>query len=506
MSEALNSPAAGKRPRIKIAYALLFILSAFLGALVFSWTTSPLYSDVGYDSAMFQTIGKYWLEGVLPYTGLFDHKGPIIFLINAIGYALCGRTGVFLLQLVFLALDEALSYKILRERFSRGVSLAAALFLPLALAVDWGEANMTEEYILPLLFLSYYLMLRWSYAPGRGDCVHPPRYAAVYGLCFAFALLTRLTNALGVCVGTAFIAITLAVRGQWKNLLQNAAAFLIAALLPIAAFCVYFAAHGALYDMLYGTLIYNFEYLSGSDSGAASSLFSALVLARRYFAGWALVAASLWSLAVGRENKTQGFFWLCVSLANTLFMYTLNDYAHYGICLLPFLYVAPRIIYPPAQSAERCARLSRAAALCIAILAVLSSGVKVYNFVTDGVSPQEQEVYEDDYSELVSLIPDDGRDSFVAINCARRLYLEEDIRPSFRFFTLQQWMSRDRPDFAEEMRDEFVEARVEWVLRLDITPLPLIDEVIESDYTLVAQSEHGIYGLYRLNADQSPVE
>ena len=69
---------------------LLFVASAFAGALVFSPSTSPLYSDWGYDSAMFQTIGKYWAQGHLPYVELFDHKGPIIFFINALGYALGG--------------------------------------------------------------------------------------------------------------------------------------------------------------------------------------------------------------------------------------------------------------------------------------------------------------------------------------------------------------------------------------------------------------------------------
>ena len=72
----------------KILCALLFVLSGLVWALFFSKTTSPLYTDVGYDSAMFQTIGKYWAQGYLPYVDLFDHKGPLIFFINAVGYAL----------------------------------------------------------------------------------------------------------------------------------------------------------------------------------------------------------------------------------------------------------------------------------------------------------------------------------------------------------------------------------------------------------------------------------
>lgn len=136
-------------------YSAAVLLSAFLGVLFFSETTSPLYHDWGYDSAMFQTIGKYWAEGTLPYTGLFDHKGPIIFLINAAGYALAGRTGVFALQVVFLAASEWLAYRMLRPRFSHGMALGVAVLLPVVLAANWSEGNTTEEYILPLLFASY---------------------------------------------------------------------------------------------------------------------------------------------------------------------------------------------------------------------------------------------------------------------------------------------------------------------------------------------------------------
>ena len=63
---------------------------------------------------MFQTIGKYWAQGDLPYVELFDHKGPMIFLINAAGYYLAGKIGVFFLQILNVALSEAIAFHILK--------------------------------------------------------------------------------------------------------------------------------------------------------------------------------------------------------------------------------------------------------------------------------------------------------------------------------------------------------------------------------------------------------
>ena len=288
----------------KVFKGLLFLLSALAGVALFTESTSPLFSGWGYDSAMFQTIGKYWAEGYLPYVDLYDHKGPMIFFINALGYGLGGRNGVYIIQVLSIALSEAIACRLLADRLSRGKSLALALLLPFVLAANWQEGNTTEEYILPLLFGSYFLMARWCGGLEEGRFAHRAGAAFVYGLCFGFALMTRVTNALGVCLGVAFITVLLAVKGEWKNLLANAGAFLLGAAVPVLPFCVYFAAHGALYDMWYGTLLYNLDYLSSSGFPRPEGLVQLLVLVRLYLPGWCLIAAALWMLA-SRERERE---------------------------------------------------------------------------------------------------------------------------------------------------------------------------------------------------------
>lgn len=485
----------------KYLIPLACLVSAFLGALFFSETTSPLFSDWGYDSAMFQTIGKYWAEGYLPYVSLFDHKGPIIFLINAAGYALCGRTGVFMLQVVFLAAGEYLAYRLLRERMSVCFSLIAALLLPVLLAANWTEGNTTEEYILPLLFASFWCMLRWGGQVERGEFTHAPRAAFLYGVTFAFALLTRVTNALGICVGVLFITVLLIVRREWKNLWQNALGFILGAAALVVPFCVYFAAHGALYDMWYGTLLFNFDYSAASGTEMQYGLTALLVLFRRYIFGWALVGAALWGAVFKGESrgKLVSAFWLLIALINTLFMYTLNDYAHYGICLLPLLYVALAELAAPTLASER-RRLTRAVLIGMSAIVLFSCGTKIYKEKTIVYPPQAREDYGDDYMPLLDMIPEDGRGSFVAFDCPRRLYLQSGLRPAFRFFTLQQWMCVNSSVFAETIHREFDESNIEWVLTFDLYHTALVTtDIIAEKYTRVAVSDGGLYSLYHLN-------
>ena len=92
---------------------VVIAVAAVTFALFFSVTTSPLYEYGAYcDSAMFQVIGRGWCDGVLPYVGLWDSKGPMIFFINALGYAMTGtQLGVFILQVLFLAVTVSVAFR-----------------------------------------------------------------------------------------------------------------------------------------------------------------------------------------------------------------------------------------------------------------------------------------------------------------------------------------------------------------------------------------------------------
>ena len=98
------------------------------------------------------------------------------------------------------------------------------------------------------------------------------------------------------------------------------------------------------------------------------------------------------------------------------------------------------------------------------------------------------------------MISEDRRDSFVAFDCHRRLYLQSGLRPAFRFFTLQQWMCVNSSAFAETLRSEFAKSDVEYVMTFNLDSEPYAtSDIIAEKYTLVANSEHNLYSLYRLN-------
>ena len=88
-----------KSPPILWAWLVCFGCAAVL--LLFCSGTSPLYNGHDWtDANTYLTMGRGLLHGVVPYRDLFDHKGPLLYFVYALGALLSpsGFFGIYLLQ------------------------------------------------------------------------------------------------------------------------------------------------------------------------------------------------------------------------------------------------------------------------------------------------------------------------------------------------------------------------------------------------------------------------
>ena len=99
--------------------------------------TSPLYAFHDWtDANTYLTMGRGLLAGAVPYRDLFDHKGPLLYAVYALGAALDpgGFAGVFCLQCLSLALTLYGVYRLALCLGSEPVpALLCACALPLFL-------------------------------------------------------------------------------------------------------------------------------------------------------------------------------------------------------------------------------------------------------------------------------------------------------------------------------------------------------------------------------------
>ena len=80
-------------------------LFAFLFILAFIFLTkSPLHiwirSDSDTDSSIFLTVAMMMDRGYMPYRDTFDHKGPLLYLINYLGRHISAYRGIWFVEFI----------------------------------------------------------------------------------------------------------------------------------------------------------------------------------------------------------------------------------------------------------------------------------------------------------------------------------------------------------------------------------------------------------------------
>ncbi len=452
-----------------ICYAFLFVVSV-LFITICSTTTSPLMPPLGDgDSAIFQIIGKGWAEGALPYVDLWDCKGPLIFFINAAGYFLFGsRIGIWVIECLCLTVTAIFWFKMFHLKFERLPSLLWTFLSICFLGVAFNS-NAVEEYCLPFLTISFFFILKWSHHQQEtGQTTHPPFFAFVYGLSFAASFLTRLTNAIGICAVVFVITIFLIYSKEWKNLGWNALAFLGGVILLTGPFLIYFAVHGALDEMWYGTISYLMEYAGNSGIGITSSSITYYTLVLRLGICLILIVIGILQL-IAKRSKVTGILWIVLGSVTLVYLMSINNWAHYAIIAVPYFVIGviewKDISFFHPNWKKRLLNCGFVI-LCVLSLAGGSIGLgRAYHnagiLINQNTSNQSTLAFE---ANLCTVIPNEEKDSFVAYNCPSELYLYMGVTPAYRFFTVQDWEMEQGPSLRKKMCDTFQNGNAKWIL------------------------------------------
>lgn len=81
-----------------LGYLFLLAFTVVMKSPVNLWKNG----DAGNDSSIFRYVGLEMAKGGMPYRDSFDHKGPLIFIINCFGIWISYYRGVWLIELISL--------------------------------------------------------------------------------------------------------------------------------------------------------------------------------------------------------------------------------------------------------------------------------------------------------------------------------------------------------------------------------------------------------------------
>ena len=288
---------------MKLSFAPTVVTNRLLGvvwgiviALLLVLAIDSFIAKPGGDSLIFMYVAQGILEGEVPYLDRWDHKGPLLYLINAVGLLIDEMWGLWIVQALFLLGTIYFALILLRKAFGTTPALfALALFLILFSRFN-PPGNYTEQYALLFQFLALYLLFRSHQQPHREiSLIHFALLHMTIGALGAASFLLRPDlAALWIAIGIYWLLL----RGAAFRKLGWAALGGGCALLFVAALFGTFGAFGALWNAV---IVYNFAY---SDASLPERLASVRYLSTETLfaslltlAGWVI---GIFCLAKGR--------------------------------------------------------------------------------------------------------------------------------------------------------------------------------------------------------------
>jgi len=492
-----------RRKCVRISDLLCWVLLCGLGFWTvyrFAEGTTPLLPDnYVWDSALFQVIGKLWADGLTPYVDIFDHKGPLLFLIQKIAYSFSQpRVALYVLESLLVSLSLGFGYQTLRLKMNAALSFAGTVLILVFWLPVMEYGNLCETHSMPWIMLALWLQMRYMAA---GSSRHPWGYAFVYGLCFGANVMIRPNNGILIAVITLVITVELALRREWKNILQNALALIAGVLVPIVPFVAYFHAQGALQEFVYATWTFNLLYAKSLEftldwQGLRNVMFFITPSALCLFLGALCCLRRRWA-----EAGVLG-----LSAVATL-MITLSGvgYAHYFMLHVPLVALA---LYGAAGIGAQ-GKLWRwlAAAACVgfALLSLRTTLPYAYRNYLQPPAPQEiaaEQAYDEMCAAISEQIPQEEQDRVAVCGLAvtdAELFLKTELQPVGRYCFLVDWHARADQSILSTFDQTLRSGEAQWVVcRVESTPQLLL-ETLQAHYELHAEYENSgtAYRLYR---------
>ena len=244
---------------------LLFLIPLFL------WAVDAFVQMPRRDSGANLYVAQGMLEGETPYLDRWAHKGPLIYVLNAIGLLLSEAWGVWLVELGFLAGTCLAAGKLLCSRFGTvaGLFSLTALLFYFAKVVQGG--NYTEQYALMLQFMALALFAR---VEGQDEELgRSTKFLLILGALGGAAFMLR-PNLIGI-----WVAIGLVWTVQRDDMLRKVGWATAGGLAVLVVVIAWFALAGglsALSALWDAVIFYNVNYSNdplASRAGAVRATF-----------------------------------------------------------------------------------------------------------------------------------------------------------------------------------------------------------------------------------------
>lgn len=311
---------------------------------------SPLHPWANYaaasDSSVFKTVALMMQKGYMPYKDSFDHKGPLIFIINWIGNQISYYRGVWVIEYGFMICTFYLIYKIARLSVKPLSAVITTLISTSLLFRYFEEGNLTEEYAMLFIAISLYIFLDY-FINGVISVVR----LAVSGSCLGAVLLLR-PNMIAVWIVFCIaVFVSAAVKKEWRRLGKFVIWFSIGVAFVLVPVMIWLAANGALEQCWKDYIVFNMLYTSEKGGSAVFTaqwdLFTTFLNTKVYILA---LAGILYNLRNRISLNATYLIYMILSLM--LICMSGRMHEHYGMVLVPLIAYPVSLIFQNVEAVE----------------------------------------------------------------------------------------------------------------------------------------------------------
>ena len=442
-----------EKNRLKAVAAALSLLCAAL-ALLFASSSSPLYAtNFWTDTNIYFTIGRGIVRGLAPYRDLFDHKGPLLYLVFALA-ALVSDTsffGLFLLEVVSLASALYLSWRIVCLYGEGPLTLAviAPSAMVTAACTAFTQGGSAEEFCLPALALALLCALRRIREGAH--CAAWRRLYLAFGAAMGWVFAVKYTDC-GLFFGLGAAVMcwelwTLGLRPAIRAALTVAAGFLLV-VLPAA---LWMAACGALSDCVRVYFIQNmFEYV-GEPLTPVGHIVNALAYLRTQSAANPVVAAlavlgCVWTAAFALARREKGFLLEALAVpagAGLLLLFAYWGEMAHPYYALVFAALSPLGLIPLGWIAKAVRPRAALALALIPALAVVPVCIALC-VATPLMGVSREEMAQTVFAQIINR--EENPTLLDVTSLDQGFYLAAGVTPTVRFFANNNLNTREKLD------------------------------------------------------------
>ena len=310
----------------KIVFVLFFTFCSFVFSI-----NSPSHpwnsSNTCVDSTVFQTIAMLIKKGYFPYKDTFDHKGPLLYIINYIAYSVNAIWGIWLIECFFLTATLLFMFKISKLVCNNLLALISTFFASMLLFKYYDFGNLTEEYAMIFISISLYIFLDYF----LNNYLTNFRLI-ICGSCFAFVFLLRVNMVALWFIFCLSIFVICIYQKKYTELLKYISLFILGATIVTIPVLMWLSFNNSLLEFFNCYFLFNLTYSTSSKIGILVIFMYAVFS----FTPQMIISVST---CIYQYTKVKSNIYIIFALYLLFSLLTISlpgrNYMHYGMINIP---------------------------------------------------------------------------------------------------------------------------------------------------------------------------